>query len=341
MLRPGALRLFAPRMHAFYESTLASLCSKHPHLRPNFESNVFAAATFNLGPRTATYRHRDHLNIPWGWCSIIALGDFDYTEGGHLVLWDLQMLIEFPPGATIQIPSAILAHSNTSISAGEPRYSMTQYTAGGIVRWMDCGCRSQKEMEQAGESLPLSPEERWRRGVSMLSTCEELGLMPDDTWIIACTNGTTAFTKQMSKSARVRAWSVLFDDLMARGESHKDKETYGPHCNSLGARRYIDEGAYGTQVRVLDVKLVQSVSFVSKQARGPMAGIASCHRQNPIPSSDIVPPLCLTVNCASGLRAMSTRRLGLQRGELGRPAGEGRAHRGFDRGCLPSRAPTH
>ncbi|KAK7016266.1 hypothetical protein R3P38DRAFT_3203090 [Favolaschia claudopus] len=80
-----------------------------------------------------------------------SLGNFDYTKGRHLVLWECKL--EFPPGSTILIPSAALFHSNTIISAGERRYSFTQYTAGGLFRWVERGFKSETEARASG--LPL------------------------------------------------------------------------------------------------------------------------------------------------------------------------------------------
>ncbi|KAL0567979.1 hypothetical protein V5O48_014013 [Marasmius crinis-equi] len=60
--------------------------------------------------------HRDSKNLAFGWCAITVLGNYNWTKGGHLVLWDLKMVIEFPPGSTIYIPSALVCHFNTSIA---------------------------------------------------------------------------------------------------------------------------------------------------------------------------------------------------------------------------------
>ncbi|EIW53632.1 uncharacterized protein TRAVEDRAFT_40200 [Trametes versicolor FP-101664 SS1] len=170
----GVLRLFAPRMHEYYDTTLATLCGRDPKLRRNFHNSAFSCATFNLGPRTVTHVHTDHLNLPSGWCSITALGDYDPTAGGHLILWDLRMVIEFPPGSTILIPSAILQHSNTAISDNEYRYSFTQYTPGGLFRWVACGFRSVKEAGISAKELNRLGPERWAQGLSMFSTWPEL-----------------------------------------------------------------------------------------------------------------------------------------------------------------------
>jgi hypothetical protein len=53
-----------------------------------------------------------------------------------------QLVIEFPPGSTILIPSSILSHSNTAVDDQEHRYSFTQYAAGGLFRWVDNGFRT-------------------------------------------------------------------------------------------------------------------------------------------------------------------------------------------------------
>ncbi|KAI0652179.1 hypothetical protein C8Q79DRAFT_997324 [Trametes meyenii] len=138
----AAFRLFAPKLHAYYSKTLDALEAHHPRLKRNFKNSVFARITFNLGPRTVTYIHIDQNNLPAGLCAITALGDFDPTLGGHLILWDLGLIIEFPPGATILIPSALLRHSNAAIRPGETRYSLTQYSAGGLFRWVECSVES-------------------------------------------------------------------------------------------------------------------------------------------------------------------------------------------------------
>ncbi|KAK0225736.1 hypothetical protein IW262DRAFT_1446677 [Armillaria fumosa] len=105
----------------------------------NFANSIFSACTFNFRLKTITIKHTDSGNLPFSWCAITALGQFNPKKGGHLILWDLKLVIEFPPGSTILIPSAVLQHSNTTIGHGETRYSFMQYTAGGLFRWVDDG----------------------------------------------------------------------------------------------------------------------------------------------------------------------------------------------------------
>lgn len=104
------------------------LLAEHLTLRTNFVGSIFAACTFNFGPRALTVPHLDFGNLSWGWCAITALGRFDPDFGGHLILWDLRLVIRFPPGSTILIPSALIRHSNVTIRAtsSAPRLRSTR-----------------------------------------------------------------------------------------------------------------------------------------------------------------------------------------------------------------------
>lgn len=109
---------------------------------------------------------------------------FRFKAGQHLVLWDLKVVIEFPPGSTILIPSAALRHSNTAIAKGETRYSFTQYSAGGLFRWVVQGFQKSPQYWAS-----LTPEEhatareecdrRWGMGIGLFSTLESLQQPPN------------------------------------------------------------------------------------------------------------------------------------------------------------------
>lgn len=170
---PACFNQVAPRVREHYSDTLCTILEHDPRLTPNFNDNVFAAATFNLGPNVTTARHTDHMNYVSGWCGIIPLGNFNYHRSGLLVLWDLKLVIEFPPGTLIFIPSALLRHSNTPIGRGEERMSFTQFSAGGLFRWVDCGCKSKKEFEAEGNVLP-DGRARWLAGLARFDSWEQL-----------------------------------------------------------------------------------------------------------------------------------------------------------------------
>lgn len=118
------------------------------------------------------------MNCPFGWCAIQALGHFDHTKGGHLVLEDLKMIIEFPHGSCFLIPSATVKHGNTPVQPGETRLSFTQFTAGSIFRYVDNGFRTEKQFEAEDENgfnqMLEEKKKRWEFGLGLWSTVEGL-----------------------------------------------------------------------------------------------------------------------------------------------------------------------
>ncbi|KAF9060811.1 hypothetical protein BDP27DRAFT_1159654, partial [Rhodocollybia butyracea] len=130
---------YAYQCYAYCKATLDKLFDWNPNLHRLFKNNAWAACTINFGPFSVTFPHVDAANLCFGWCSITALGNFDHTLGGHLILWDLGLFIRFPPGSTILIPSALLVHSNVPIAPGEEHYSFIQYSSAGLFRWVENG----------------------------------------------------------------------------------------------------------------------------------------------------------------------------------------------------------
>ena len=166
-------------MHTDYARVLDGILTSDETLRPPFPNSVFAATTFNCGRRVATLPHTDAHNYAPGWCAIMALGDFDARLGGHLVLWDLKLMIEFPTGAVIFLPSAILRHSNTAVRMGESRMSFTQFSPGGLWRWTECGFQTQADFHRQGGQFAVDGTMRWLDGLARFSThaqLRELGL---------------------------------------------------------------------------------------------------------------------------------------------------------------------
>ena len=111
-----------------------------------FQESVFPAVTFNLGPKVETVEHFDSKNKAEGWLSVTALGNFNPRTGGHLILRDLGLVVEFPAGSTILFPSAIIRHGNVPVGPHERRASFTQFAAGGLFRYADYGFRTEREL---------------------------------------------------------------------------------------------------------------------------------------------------------------------------------------------------
>ena len=147
----GVLATWAPDLHA---DTLDALHTHDQSFKRIFPTSVFASTTYNFGPRTVCFKHADFANLPFGMCVVTAFGDFDPKKGGHLILWECGLVIEFPPGSTILLPSATISHSNVTVGRNERRYSFTQYTAGGLFHWVENGFQKSAEFRAS-----LSPEE--------------------------------------------------------------------------------------------------------------------------------------------------------------------------------------
>jgi len=168
----AVLATWAPKLHEHYVKNITSLFSHDNTLFRPFPRSIFPATTYNLGPQTTCTRHFDFANLAYGWCGIAALGRFDPTKGGHLVLWELGLVVEFPPGSIVLIPSAVVSHSNTPIMPHEARYSVTQYAAGGIFRWVDCNFRTKEtylKSLKAKERAEMAEKDsqRWKEGVGL------------------------------------------------------------------------------------------------------------------------------------------------------------------------------
>ncbi|TFK60904.1 hypothetical protein BDN72DRAFT_778841 [Pluteus cervinus] len=133
---------YAPKLYAHFCLRLHRLFDHDKSLIGNFVNSVFPATSFNLGPRTVSLDHTDAGNVGYGLCALVSLGTFDSRKGGHLVLFDLGLMVPFPSSSVALLPSGILRHGNTTIQAGEERYSIAQYCAGGLFRWVEYGYKA-------------------------------------------------------------------------------------------------------------------------------------------------------------------------------------------------------
>ncbi|KIP02061.1 hypothetical protein PHLGIDRAFT_52988, partial [Phlebiopsis gigantea 11061_1 CR5-6] len=129
---------YFPLIYREYVANMTKLHQQQPYLRHIRPDTVFPAASANFGG-VVCQEHADFGNKANGICPIWCGGSFDYRKGGHLVLRQLKLVIQFPPGSLICIPSATLRHGNTPIAKGETRVSFTQYAAGGLFRWVQYG----------------------------------------------------------------------------------------------------------------------------------------------------------------------------------------------------------
>jgi hypothetical protein len=117
----GGLARYFPKLYKYMCDVLRAIYENDPKLEQLFTNSVFPAATWNLGPDVVMTDHEDMLNLAHGMCPATAAGDYDYKKGGHMYLKQLNLLIEFPSGSSMIIPSASVTHSNTAIQKGETR----------------------------------------------------------------------------------------------------------------------------------------------------------------------------------------------------------------------------
>lgn len=153
-----------------------------PSITNLFSGSAFAAASLNFGPHTVSIPHLDFGNLAWGWCAVTALGNFDPDIGGHIVLDELKLVVRFPPGCTIFIPSALVTHCNTPIGETETRFSFAQYSAAALFRWVHNGCKTQASargklskarQDALNEKAFGDAADRWVAGVARLSNTSD------------------------------------------------------------------------------------------------------------------------------------------------------------------------
>ncbi|KAJ3746951.1 hypothetical protein EV360DRAFT_57211, partial [Lentinula raphanica] len=169
---------FASKIFDLYQDTLNAIFSSDPKLK-RWMKSAFAGVSFNLGPYSVSWPHTDNYNLAFGRCAITPLGRFDPDKGGHLILWDLGLIVRFPPGSTILIPSALLTHSNLPIQEGEDRYSVLQYSSSGLFRWVYNGYMSDKEFLAMRSQEDIQERERdrkarWGNGLKMFSLWDDI-----------------------------------------------------------------------------------------------------------------------------------------------------------------------
>ncbi|KAJ7796029.1 hypothetical protein B0H14DRAFT_3495283 [Mycena olivaceomarginata] len=134
--------------------------AKNPHLRRIFARSPFAAVTANLGPVSVSPPHTDAGNKADGMCLIGALGNFDADKGGHLVCWDYNLIVRFP-------------------ADGEDRFSLIQYSAGGLFRWIANGFRSDLAWAASASAAGLARREedrksRWRTALKKFALWKDV-----------------------------------------------------------------------------------------------------------------------------------------------------------------------
>lgn len=106
---------------------------RDPSLRAPYRDAEWPAATINLGPKTVTSNHRDEFNLAGGQCGDVGAGPFKWSLGGHLVLHEIQKVMQLRPGRMVLFPSAIITHENLPIAMNDLRYSLTTHLSAKLI----------------------------------------------------------------------------------------------------------------------------------------------------------------------------------------------------------------
>jgi hypothetical protein len=156
---------YFPELYAYYDQTLESICTLTPQCNFPVKDLPFASYTLNVGRQCICNVHVDGNNLVSGLCLVIPFGDFNHQNGGHLILHELRMVLELPPGSIVLFPSAIISHENVGIAPHEERRAFTAFTPGSMFQWVeDCFDRVPKfPNEEAKKRYGL---EAWSTGIS-------------------------------------------------------------------------------------------------------------------------------------------------------------------------------
>jgi hypothetical protein len=151
--------------------------------RDNLYCNLFASYTENKPSHAFTVPHHDVMNLAFGWCAIVALGPFNAQLGGHFVLHDLKLIIPFPHGSCILIPSAFLWHSNVPIGKEDGHASLTFYMSGGLFCFIDNNFQTEQNLLASLDTYDhelhmIEKKNHAKMGALLYSTLDEI-LYPD------------------------------------------------------------------------------------------------------------------------------------------------------------------
>lgn len=174
----AAYKRYCTDMYQQFRENDQALRDWKTSLRHNFPKTVFAATTINFGPQSVTDIHIDSRNRAPTSCSVTSLGPFhsETGGGGKIVMWNLGLIIRFPSGCTILLPSALIAHSNLSIRPDEQRYSITQYSAAALSRFVENGFKNDVDIlngkdPQTKTALLAARRTRWKQALQNYRVC--------------------------------------------------------------------------------------------------------------------------------------------------------------------------
>ena len=159
----------APKLFDDYHTALTATL-EHQNEKWTFPKTVLPIFTLNLPPNVICAYHKDSKDRAIGMCGIKVLGKFNSKTGGHLVLPELKLALEFPSGTVICIPSSTLAHGNLPVKEGESRASFTQFATAGTFHYHEYGYNTSDELKEKDKDKwdSLQGEHRSLAGLKQL-----------------------------------------------------------------------------------------------------------------------------------------------------------------------------
>ncbi|KAJ7180031.1 hypothetical protein C8R43DRAFT_1117376 [Mycena crocata] len=144
------------------------------------DSSVYSAVSLELGgPHCRGIPQGDpERSEVASWSILTALGKYSALHGGHIIFWDLGLVVCFPVGASILIPSALVRYSFVKVRDHEKRYSILQYAGAGIGRWFQNGKRT--DVEFAVNATAEEHAAREQRRVDAHATATQMFPRPED-----------------------------------------------------------------------------------------------------------------------------------------------------------------
>lgn len=167
--------IWFPRLAQLYDLVQLRLRVQDNLVNHFFMNSPFAAQSLNVSPQSLAKSHTDQMNLVYGVCGIIPMGNFNGRTGAQLILNQARAIIELHPGDVFFFPSACIHHRSAALaSKAETRQCMVVYSAAGLFRWIRQGHMGQKY----GPTIPDAQKaregaERWHNGWKLFSHIDE------------------------------------------------------------------------------------------------------------------------------------------------------------------------
>ncbi|KAH9912538.1 uncharacterized protein BXZ73DRAFT_11060, partial [Epithele typhae] len=168
-----------PKAYGHLYETLDDYILQHPDACMNFPgASIYSGMTVNLGPLTCCSTHLDSMNYPGIPCVVTSLGRFNHQVGAQMNYPRLKMVVDFPSYSSIYMPSAGVDHGNTLLPGRytpglNERASVTQYVAGGLMRYCALGYRKVNDLRDLRDDVD-PPGQNFTELLGRYSTTESL-----------------------------------------------------------------------------------------------------------------------------------------------------------------------